>query len=490
MHRTSRQAERRGADTPGVSNDRALRSQAGFTLIEVLVAMVVMLVGTVGAMTLIDRANATTTTTKSREAATSLARELVESARSIPYDQLTAASVLPRLAAQPGLADTVPGGEHTIVRRDVTFAVTGTVCIMDDGRDGGGDQTGGGFCPGSAPSSTPPDRNPEDYKRVTVTASWKREGVSRTVTQTTIVNNPGAAGAPSIRDISVTNTALPVTDPALGSIRFEIAVSASAHTLNWLLDGTVQVAAPSPDAARTTWIADWDVSAVGDGAYVVGAEAFDEYGVSGPTRQLTVLLNRFEPLPPSGVSGGRNRYGAVEIEWAGNPERDIIGYEVRRGDGTVVCSLTGTGLKTECRDQAPPPASAGDTVYAVYAYDRDAGGAARSSAASQPVTVISGNLAPYMPGSLRRADNGATLTWDRPSPEDQGPSGDTISYYRIYRDGIAYANRYGRWFDESATVSWTDPDPDGTSHTYWVTAVDTHFLESELAGGQAGVTVG
>lgn len=473
-----------------MSNARALRSQAGFTLIEVLVAMTVMLVGTVGAMTLIDRANATTTTTKSREAATSLARELVESARSIPYDRLTAVTVLPELSAQPGLADTVPGGAHTIVRRDVTFVVTGTVCVMDDVRDGGGDQTAGGFCPGSSSPSTPLDRNPEDYKRVTVSASWTRNGRSRSVSQTTIVNNPGAAGAPSVRSIAATNTPLPVTDATLDVVRFQILTSTSASTINWLLDGTVQAPAPSPDAARTGWTAEWNISGADDGAYIVAAEAFDEYGVSGPTRQLTVLLNRFLPKPPAGVSAGRNRYDDVEIEWAGNTERDIIGYEVRRDDGAVVCSLASTGLDTECRDEAPPPASAGDLVYRVHAYDRDPAGVERSGPASDPTTVIAGNLPPGMPANLRQGDSGATLTWDRPSPEDGGPTGDTISYYRIYRDGVAYANRYARWFDDSTTVSWTDPNPDQTSHDYWVAAVDTHYLESELAGGAAGVRVG
>ena len=70
-----------------------LRDERGFTLIEILAAMLVLLVGVLGSVALIDRANATTSATKGREGATSLARELVESAHSIDYDKVNQTDV-------------------------------------------------------------------------------------------------------------------------------------------------------------------------------------------------------------------------------------------------------------------------------------------------------------------------------------------------------------------------------------------------------------
>jgi prepilin-type N-terminal cleavage/methylation domain-containing protein len=470
-------------DNRDVSPRRDLSSQSGFTLIEVLVAMTIMLSGTVGAMALIDRANAATVTTKSREAATTLARELIESVRTVPYDRLTDTNLLSSLAAQPGLGDSAPGGAYTIRRRDVTFTITGSVCVMDDARDGAGDQSGGGFCPGSATGvTTPVDRNPEDYKKATVTVAWSRDGYARSVTQTAILNNPGAAGGPSVSSITTTNTTLPVYSSSLSAINLSITTSRLATTVNWMLDGTVQAPAPTGDGSGVNWSAAWDLTGVEDGTYVIAAEAFDAAGLSGPTRQLTVQINRFTPKAPSGVSAGRNRFGHVEIEWAGNSERDVIGYAVYRG-ATLVCALETIGMRTECVDETPPAVSDGPVVYTVYAHDVAPDGSTRPSETPGSATAIADNVAPEAPVALRKGVDGFTLTWDKPSPEDAGPAGDGVHYYRVYRDGRTYAHRYARWFDDGSTVSWADPSPTAASHTYWVTAVDTHYMESEMVGG-------
>ena len=458
---------------------RKLRADAGFTVIEVLVAATVLIVGVTAALSLIDRANAATVTTKSREGATSLARELVESVRAIHYDRLAPTTLLPELAAQPGLADSVPGGSYTLERRGVSYQVTGSVCTMDDSRDGGGVKTGGTFCAGSAAVSTPVDETPEDYKRATLTVSWTRSGSTRRVTQTALINNPGAAGAPYIRQIGA-----PASPVLSGPVMLTFKTSSPAASVNWMVDGSIQTPAPTAvSAARTDWGVSWDVTNVVDGPYVIGAEAFDEYGVAGPTRQLTILLNRNMPLAPTGVNGGHNRFGHVEVEWAANPERDIVGYEVRRGS-VVVCSLTSLRTATECLDTAPPDLQEGDQTYTVYAYDRD--GTVDRSGPGTSVKVIAGNKSPSTPVNLQRGFNGVTLTWNRPTPADSGPSGDTIAFYRIYRDGRAYGNRYARWYSGDATVSWNDPNPGAGGHTYWVTSVDTHRLESDFAGGVTG----
>ena len=82
--------------------------------------------------------------------------------------------------------------------------------------------------------------------------------------------------------------------------------------------------------------------------------------------------------------------------------------------------------------------------------------------------------------ALSKLPNGDTrLTWQRPSPEDPD-AGDSISFFRIYRDGVTMANRFERWFDFSGspTVTWTDTATNGVLHSYWVTSVDQNFAES------------
>jgi hypothetical protein len=74
--------------------------------------------------------------------------------------------------------------------------------------------------------------------------------------------------------------------------------------------------------------------------------------------------------------------------------------------------------------------------------------------------------------------NGTTdLTWTKPSGT---PAPD---FYRIYRDGINYTNRYDTIADNGAsTITWTDTNTGGTSHTYRVTAASQYLAESSFAG--------
>jgi prepilin-type N-terminal cleavage/methylation domain-containing protein len=136
----------------------ALHQQHGFTLIEVMVAMVVLVIGLFGVMTLLDQASATTTSNKAREQGVALQRELVEAARGIPYSQLTPASVVSQIRQTPGFNDCAAAGAvstscstigsqgWTVIRRGITFHVTAGVCSVDDANDGLGQHIGDMFC--------------------------------------------------------------------------------------------------------------------------------------------------------------------------------------------------------------------------------------------------------------------------------------------------------------------------------------------------------
>ena len=171
------------------------RAQSGFTLIEVLVASFVLMVGAMSAFALIDRANGATNRVRTSDNATNLARELIEGARSVPYEKVSSPGVIAELQALPGLQD-IDGGAYTIRRNGTTYSVSVDVCIMDDPKDGGGPRpTTATFCANSAPTGTA-DKNPEDYKRVTVSVSWTEQGRTRVLEADRAHQQPGQRQRP------------------------------------------------------------------------------------------------------------------------------------------------------------------------------------------------------------------------------------------------------------------------------------------------------
>ena len=134
---------------------RGPAKEAGFTIIEVLVAATLLLVGMLGVVTMVSGANSAVGSAREREAATNLAREIAEQARSIPYSQVDAATLETRLQAMAvpvdgiatfPLADDSPAPGWNLSPGETDFEVNATVCSIDDTRDGLGDHDDGGFC--------------------------------------------------------------------------------------------------------------------------------------------------------------------------------------------------------------------------------------------------------------------------------------------------------------------------------------------------------
>jgi len=517
--------------------------EGGFTLIEVMMAALVLVVGMLGTVALIDGANATTSSTKAREQGVSLQRELVEAARSISYSQLTPTSIASRIQANSGLEDSnlsSPG--WTIRRRGVTYSVSAGACSVDDGKDGTGTHDPASFCAtgagittagqcrnilgvggsiqgngtaatGSAgigdcgidlnldgtvdnlvegsvnlcalglcitPTGT--DSNPDDYKRIVTLVRWDRGTGGRYAIQSSTVSNPGLSAGPQL----ATPTSTPSNSSAVTSgtsVLFSVMALQTPASVEWLLDGTPQGTASGTALGPYTF--SWNLGTSGsgtetlDGTYVVGAKAYDQYGVYGNTRALTFTINRRQPYAPTGVAAGRNG-SVVEFEWSPNKERDVEGYRVYRttGGSALVCSLT---TRSTCQDTSPP--GSGTINYYVVAVDRDPStNALREGDHSATVTVTTLNNAPNPPTSLTGSASGGitTISWNAPLIADID-LGDSIAFYRIYRDGATYADRYDRTGTGSQT-SYTDTHAGGTTHTYRVTAVDTQLAESTILG--------
>jgi prepilin-type N-terminal cleavage/methylation domain-containing protein len=468
-----------------------VRGERGFTLIEVMVTMLILVIGIGGALAMLDGASARTLANKEREAGNALTREVIEAARSVPYRQLTPSTAVAQIQAIPGLEDSSPGGTWTVMRRNQTYTISLSVCSVDDNQDLLGDTTGGNFCTASGGG---PDANPDDYKRLTVDVSWTRGGTTRSIQQAGIVSNEASSAGPSVEFTAQNPSGDEITLPT-PDIKFTVQGEDGTVAIRFAVDGVLQDTATST-SATFKWDIDTGGTHVPDGTYNVSVTAFDVEGTPGPTRSKTIRLNRDAPAAPADVFGGWNPRAdftdvqdIVEIQWARNTEPDVIGYRVYRSAGDVLvpgCDFTTNPTTdpsvTECRDLNPPAGASID--YYVVALDQDpTTGSPRKGAHSATLTATRATTKPSQPPSLSaiQDDDSVVLTWGA-SPAPAPPySGSDVIFYRVYRDGTAIGKRIARTSLDSL-LSYRDNGAAAGGHQYYVTAVDENFSESKPLG--------
>jgi prepilin-type N-terminal cleavage/methylation domain-containing protein len=492
-----------------------IHDQRGFTMVEVMVAIVILLVGVLGVVSMVDGANAVTSKTKAREGGTNIARSVIEISRSLRYRDLTATSLLAQLDSRPGLEDMAPlTSDYVIENRGIDYDATITVCSLDDPQDGLGTHTGPiTFCADSAAlavGGTSTDRNPDDYKRVRVTLNWNTRATGQSVTQTSSIINPVGGLGPTVTalnmDSPASTTVSPLTveaDTAL--VQFTALTSTSAAEVTWSVSGKIQGKATG---GPKTWKFDWDIGLSTapkfyDCTYVIQADGFDTGGRSGAPLSKTVRLNRMTPVKPTPFTGGRNGNGNyVDLNWVQNPECDVVGYRVYRGSTstTITTPVTCVGESSATlgpgKDGCIDDPGAGDVYYQVVALDTTTNGSTvREGVRSDFLHVgpASANALPSTPANLSAcvggqpgcnvannvpADDGVlVIRWD-PSTDSDG----TVQLYRIYRDGAAYTNRYSSFFPKTGELlAWIEPKPDSSAHAYRISAVDNVFGESTLS---------
>ena len=468
-----------------------LRDERGFTLIEVMVTMLILVVGIAGAIAMIDGANARTLANKEREAGNALTREVIEAARSVPYRQLSGSTALAQLQAIPGLEDTDPGGVWTVERRNQTYTISLSVCSVDDDQDGFG-TTGGGFC--AAQTSTA-DQNPDDYKRISVDISWVRGGVTRDIKQVGLVNNEASSAGPSVEFTDQTPGGLAtteITSPAsLSNMTFKVQAEDGTVVIRFAVDGVLLDSSTSTNPTFT-WHINSGGTHVPDGTYIVSVTAFDAEGTPGPTKSRTIRLNRDAPVAPEDVFGGFNpRWGdatdIVELQWARNTEPDVTGYRVYRklasGDQVVPgCDQPTQPSFTDCIDHNPP---AGATIdYYVVALDQDPStGSPREGGKSLTLTATRATTKPNQAATLSAVqdDDSVVLVWDDAPAFTPPYSGSPVIFYRVYRDGTTLSHRIART-GQQALTTFRDIGAAAGNHQYYVTAVDENFSESDPLG--------
>jgi type II secretory pathway pseudopilin PulG len=518
----------------------SLHEQGGFTIIEVMVAIFVLVLGVLGSAVLVNAANGLSLNSKSREGATNLAREIIEAARAVDYDSLTPTLAAPALQAQPGLADadpSTPGWQ--IIRRGVKYTVnsfSGTSmqdssgnpnpCAWDDPRDGTRSTTdtslGTLLCAGLATANpalnpatssacarppSPPciDANPDDYRRLEVSVQWTRNGVTRTVNQVGIIVNPSGGLGPRISSLTPASQTI-TSAAAIATSTFTAVTGTSATAVDWAADdlgNTRGSAALTSASSPPSWTFTWNLGAVGsvgavlDGTYTLNVQAYDTLGIPGDTKTATVTLNRSAPFAPGALAGGRDdRAGTqtelIDLKWPANAERDIVGYHVYRvgSPDTLVCDTTTFSVttRTYCSDRNLPTGTAAlvNPQYYVKALDTDpATNTVREGASSAVFSVPSIDAAPVWPAgtTITATTSGGlpTLTWSAQATDPNNGNAAPL-FYRIYRDGNQYADRYDVT-GNGTQLSFTDSNPGTTSsHTYRVTPVSIHYQEGAALG--------
>ncbi len=523
------------------------RSEAGFTLVEVLVAAFLVVVGILGTMETISVANRGTSNANARTGATNVARRVVEAARAVPGGQLTQSTLLATLkSAAPDLPEVVPDpSSWTVQRQGQTYTITPTVCTVDDPGDGLGTTSGSAytFCSSQSPTS-PPDRVPADYQQVSVQVAWTSAAGNGKVKQVVDVPLNGSGALPFVKTLTMTSPfscatgCPPITSQATTSAAFSLTAGNSPASMTWLVGGSPMGTCPPTSStcsgSGAAWSFTWSLGALVkdlssgspnyglciaggytyDGIYQVGARVQDANGLAGADASMPVAVNRCAPIPPPGFNAtGRdsktyaNTPTSIDTEWQDNPEGDIVGYRVYKGTSTTsrtpVCpanvssgQVIAVDAPDQCTDPSPPAYSTSAYYYAVYAVDRDPSGNLREGALSY-ANVNTGNRPPNPPGSFALTNQGTNvvLSWTLPSPLDPD-SGDAIDSFRVYRkDGTVggaptYLDRYDRdrlqALCSGTSCSYTDTATGGTTHTYWVTAVDTNLRESSFTAAKTG----
>jgi prepilin-type N-terminal cleavage/methylation domain-containing protein len=469
-----------------------LRDSSGFTLIEVLAAMLILAIGAGAAFSLIDSANRSVSSNSARIGATNLTRELAEYARATDYDLLQPDQVVPALRKHAAVAGSLAGGNWTVQRRGVTYSIDTSACTFDDPKDGLAATPPANACPAAAPvAGAPNEVNPDDFRKVTFTMTWKARGRSGHATQSTLVVNPSGGLGPRITEFGEPSAQVTSNTVQWGPMQTTHLASTSAAAVHWTTD---DLSAGDATGGPTDWGFTWNLGTrfstsspwVRDGVYTVQAQAFDSRGVPGEAKLVTVAINRSDPGPVSGLRGGYNASRkVVDLQWDRYDERDLQGYVVVRTlDNKQICPASGSLQDaTSCMDPDPLPLS----TYAVYAADcKDLKNSIDCTNRGAPaITLPLGTLTPRTAGDPAEptglaasvVDGKPTLTWTAPTDQGDGP----IRFYRIYRlTATGDTERY----DETVTnaTNYTDPKPgDTTAHTYWVSAVDQSFNESPLS---------
>jgi prepilin-type N-terminal cleavage/methylation domain-containing protein len=503
----------------------------GFTLVEVLVASMVLVIGMLGLLGVVVVATKTTGTNRVRQAATSLAREVAENTRTLGYTQLTPTTIAAALVSKiPGAS--LSGSTLSVTRSIYPFSVSFTACSLDDPSDGYGDHTyapnsGGSWCPDVAAGGTA-DTNPDDYKRVSVLVTPTGTRTTPTVQQTVLIY-PRPTSGPAVTCLTTgtiasncPGTNQTITAAGTTAVTFNVLTTATAAAIQWLVNGNPPPAAQIPSGATdpyrpagTTSSFTWALP-VADGTYAISSIGFDANGNSGTHSTLQITVNRHQAIAPTTLSAGWNaQIVGVDVTWTPSVDQDILYYDVYHKYGAnpavLVAGCTavvGSSCTDTSRTSAPlpnPPAlptcnatpQSYTTANLYWVVGVDTAPAPPPNTPRES-TAQSPNMDAYLCDHPPKAPTGLTgslsggvfnLSWTAPTAPVDPDTGDSIQAWRIYRWPVGQSIQFpasrlqlvGALNGTGGSVTTApdgSPDPGGVTQNYCVTSVDTHLNES------------
>jgi prepilin-type N-terminal cleavage/methylation domain-containing protein len=299
----------------------APRDQRGFTMIEVMVASLVLAIGVLGLVSLVDGANKALGANKEREGATNVARQVVEDVDSLAYTAADPTTITSTLQSKPGLANTGGAGGWTVTSRGLSYQVAVSVTT---------------------------NSTPINFKRVTATVT-PAAAPSLKVTQSTLMFPGGiSAGVPPVTNIT-SNVASPVTSSSTTSVTFTATTSGTPSGVVFFVDGNPVGTATG---SGSTWTYPWSISGLSDGTYVISARSFNSSGTYSDAYTVTFTLERSVPAAPTGFETGYDPFeGSVDSQWFASPERNVVGYHVYRQQTSPTL---GSATQVNCGTVASP----------------------------------------------------------------------------------------------------------------------------------------
>jgi type II secretory pathway pseudopilin PulG len=523
---------------------RIRHEEQGFSIAEVLIAMVILVVGLLGSATMLSQASDTSTTTQAREQAVALERELVEVARGMPYSELTTPLMVSAVQATPGLGDADPNaGGWQIKRRGIMYTVAMGVCSVDDPQDKLGADDPATFCidgtgtataarcrallgssgdirgtPAAATAadrgdcgidvnldgqvdgltgatgvvcpvgSTSCDQMPDDYKRIVTLVRWTKGQGGRFALQSSTVPYPGFSAAPAVT--AVTPADAKIIDPNTSSQTYSVATNRSASSVGWSLNGSPQGGATAVGTTGTAWTFPFALGRVDitPGATPGAGEVFDG--------TYTLTAQAFDRY------GQYGRAGVTTLTLNRRQPYKLINFRAVHVGSTVALDWA----------QSPEPDITGYSIYRqVGAGSLDlvttiAGAETTSWTDTAPPSsagvvyvarAVEGDATGHPHG-----DDTTSASLDLSQSAPQAPSGLTAAYtdatqtsvslnwtaapgsvagYRIYRDGSSLSAQYDA-VTGGATTTYTDTKLGGATHQYWIAAIDANGAESTAVG--------
>ena len=321
--------------------------ERGYTLVELLVAAFVLVVGMAGAFALLNGANRTTTTNNARMGATNLARELLEDARSVDYDTLTPTRHHRRAAGQ-GAASRARPRRGSSSRRGIEYTVTADVCTFDDPKDNVAATPPANVCTPQAPvpasaGTLEPEIQPDDFRRVTVTLAWntrqRRQDAQAGLADQQPLGRPRPAhhqfdpprtprqrhpaddGRPPRRSRRRRRRPAPCAGTA--TARPTAPATRPAARRRWTTTLAARHRRPPASPARHRRTGPRPSTTprrpCSTAPTPSTAQAFNDLGIAGDSRAAVLPLNRSLPITVTGFEAGRN-FNLSKVEFQLEPE--------------------------------------------------------------------------------------------------------------------------------------------------------------------------